>query len=101
KLLGAENIPLRAKRKAQAAVAELQTKLKSWEKAQQKASAGTGVDAVAIAGQLLDAAQPLGPGKLVVGEIAGAGNDQLLSAMDSVRKKASSHALMLTSTADA
>jgi alanyl-tRNA synthetase len=102
KLLGAENVPLRAKRRAQSAVAELQSKLKSWEKAQQKAAASAGVDAVGLVGKLLDEATPLGggPGKLVVGEIAGAANDQLLGAMDSVRKKAPSHALLLASAGD-
>jgi alanyl-tRNA synthetase len=98
KQLGAaENLPLRAKRRAQAAIAELQAKLKAWEKSQQKSSAGAGVDAVALAGQLLDAATALGPGKLIVGEVPGAGNDQLLSAMDSVKKRAGSYALMLAS----
>jgi alanyl-tRNA synthetase len=102
KQLGAaETLPLRAKRRAQSAVAELQAKLKAWEKTQQKASgAAGGVDAVALATQLLDGATMLGPGKLVVGEIAGAGNDQLLAAMDSLRKKAGSIALMLASATD-
>ena len=97
---GVETLPLRAKRRVQVAIAELQAKLKAWEKTQQKASAGAGVDAVALAGQLLDAATALGPGKLIVGEVPGAGGDQLLAAMDSLRKKAPSYALMLASASD-
>jgi alanyl-tRNA synthetase len=103
KQLGAiENIPLRVKRRVQAAVTELQAKLKAWEKAQQKAAAGAGVDAVGLAGKLLDEATPLsgGPAKLVVGEIPGAAGDQLFSAADSIKKKAGSYAVMLASAAD-
>jgi alanyl-tRNA synthetase len=101
KQLGAiENIPLRAKRRVQAAVTELQAKLKSWEKAQQKAAAGAGVDAVGFAGTLLNEATPLGGAKLVVGEIPGAAGDQLFSAADSIKKKAGSYAVMLASAAD-
>jgi alanyl-tRNA synthetase len=103
KQLGAiENIPLRSKRRAQAAVTELQSKLKSWEKAQQKAAAGAGVDAVGLAGKLLNEATPLGGGaaKLVVGEISGAAGDQLFAAADSIKKKAGSYAVMLASAAD-
>jgi alanyl-tRNA synthetase len=101
KQLGAiENIPLRAKRRVQAAVTELQTKLKSWEKAQQKAAAGAGVDAVGLAGKLLNEATPLGGAQLVVGEIPGAAGDQLFAAADSIKKKAGSYAVMLASAAD-
>jgi alanyl-tRNA synthetase len=92
-------LSLRAKRRVQAAVAELQAKFKAWEKAQ-RASGGGGVDPVAAAAALLSAAQPLGPGKLVVGSIDGAGNEQLLSAMDSIKKKAGSYAVMLASADD-
>ena len=38
--------------------------------------------------------------KLVVGSINGAGNEQLLSAMDSIKKKAGSYAVMLGSADD-
>src|SRR5207245_386945 len=68
KQLGAaENLPLRAKRRAQAAVTELQAKQKAWEKSQ-RASTGAGIDAVAIASNLLAQATPVGEGKLIVGE---------------------------------
>jgi alanyl-tRNA synthetase len=93
KLVPTPNIPLLAKRRAQAAILDLQAKLKAAEKAAK--SAGSGVDAVAIASELLAAAPTLGPGKLVVGAIPGASDDQLRGALDSLRKKQPSLALML------
>jgi alanyl-tRNA synthetase len=39
-------------------------------------------------------------GKLVVGEIPGAANEQLLSAMDSLKKKAGSYGILLASVDD-
>jgi alanyl-tRNA synthetase len=88
--------PLVARRRAAAAVAALQAKQKAWEKAQQK-SAGGGSDVVAAAAQLLESATPLGTGKLIVGEIPGAGPEQLLTAVDSLKKKAGSYGIMLAS----
>jgi alanyl-tRNA synthetase len=99
KALAAPNLPLRARRRGQAAVAELQAKLKAWEKSQRSA-VGAGVDAAAAAAQLLSEAQPLGPGKLIVGSINGAANEQLLSAMDSLKKKSGSYGIMLASAED-
>src|SRR5690606_32539102 len=75
--LAGANLPLLAKRRGQAGVAEMQSRLKAWEK-QQKA-AGSGVDAVEAASKLLADAAPLGPGKLIVGEIPGASDEQLRS----------------------
>jgi alanyl-tRNA synthetase len=95
----AGQLSLRAKRRAQAAVAELQGKLKAWEKSQRAAS-GAGVDPVAAATSLLSDAQPLGPGKLIVGSLNGAAHEQLLSAMDSLKKKAGSYGIMLGSAED-
>jgi alanyl-tRNA synthetase len=89
--------PLVWRRRAQATVTTLQAKIKAREKAQQKAAAGAGVDAVGLAGKLLDMATPLGPAKLVVGEIGGAAGDQLFAAADSIKKKAGSYAVMLAS----
>jgi alanyl-tRNA synthetase len=48
---------------------------------------------------LSDAAQ-LGPGKLIVGEISGATEEQLRIAMDSLKKKAGSYGIMLGSADD-
>jgi alanyl-tRNA synthetase len=97
--LGASTVGLRAKRRAQAAVAELQSKYKAWEKAN-RAKAGPTADVSAEAGRLLESASPLGPGKLVVGEIPGVTSEQLLSAMDSLKKKAGSYAVLLGSAED-
>lgn len=101
KLLAAAGLPLRAKRRGQAAVAELQAKLKTWEKSQKSTGGGgAGVDAVAIAGELLASATDLGGGKLIVGAIPGATNDGLLSAFDSLRKKSPSYAILLAAVTD-
>jgi alanyl-tRNA synthetase len=87
-------IPLRVKRRVQAAIAELQAKHKAFEKS--KASRGGQVDAVKIAAELLAKSN----GKLIVGEIPGAGDEQLRAAMDSLKKKSPSHAIMLASAVD-
>jgi len=100
KQLAAPAMPLRAKRRAQAAIAELQAKYKAWEKANKAATGGAGVDAVAAAGELLATASDLAGGKLIVGEIAGATDDQLRSAMDSLRKKTPSCGIMLGSSGE-
>ena len=92
-------LSLRTKRHVQAAVAELQAKYKAWEKSQ-RSTAGVGLDPAAAAAHLLAEAQPLGPGKLIVGAITGAANDQLLSAMDSLKKKSGSYGIMLASAED-
>jgi alanyl-tRNA synthetase len=99
KLVSAPNIPLLAKRRAQSAITDLQSKAKAAEKAA-KAAASSNVDAVGIASELLSSAPALGPGKLVVGEIAGATDDQLRSALDSLRKKQPSLAMMLAARND-
>ena len=91
--LSTGTLPLRAKRRAQAAVAELQARIKAHEKSM-KASA-VKVDAVAIADNLLTNAPAYGPGKLIVGEIPGADDEQLRSAMNSLAKRSPSHGIML------
>jgi alanyl-tRNA synthetase len=90
-------LPLRAKRQAQAAVVELQSRVKAFEKVS-KSQPSSNVDAVKIAGDLLANAPPIASGKLIVGEIAGASDDQLRSAIDSLRKKSPSHAIMLAAS---
>jgi alanyl-tRNA synthetase len=100
KKLGGDNVPLRAKRRGQAAVAELQSKQKAWEKSQ-KQSSGATIDVAAASAKLLAEAEALGPGKLLVGEVAGASDEQLRGAMDSLRKKAPSHGILLGSAVDA
>ncbi|MDP9173095.1 MAG: alanine--tRNA ligase [Planctomycetota bacterium] len=88
-------ISLRTKRRGQSALAELQSRYKTYEKASRNQSAGGGVDAVGAAAGLLASAADVGGGKLVVGEIAGANDDQLRSAVDSLRKKSTSYAILL------
>jgi len=99
KQLTTPGLPLREKRRAQAAVAELQAKFKAFEKANRQ-QGGIGVDPVEAASKLLADASDLGGGKLIVGEISGASDDQLRTAMDSLKKKAGSYAVMLASSAD-
>ncbi|MEO6434845.1 MAG: alanine--tRNA ligase [Tepidisphaeraceae bacterium] len=97
--LSNDRLSLRAKRRAQAAVTELQAKQKQFDKSQ-KQSAGAGVDAIAIAAQLLAEAEALGPGQLIVGEVRSASDEQLRGAMDSLRKKSPSHGILLGSASD-
>ena len=86
-------LPLRAKRRAQKAVLDLQARMKAFEKSN-KASTNQ-VDAVGIAATLLSTAPTYGTGKLIVGEIPGADDEQLRSAMNSLAKKSPSHGIML------
>jgi alanyl-tRNA synthetase len=101
KSLAAPGLPLRAKRAAQAAVAELQAKYKTWEKSNKAQQGGGSVDVAETASKLLDQSTELGDGKLIVGEVAGANDDTLRGVMDSLRKRVSSYAILLGSTADA
>ena len=72
---------------------ELQAKIKAHEKSTK--AAGSKVDAVGIAAELLASAPAYGPGKLIVGEIPGADDEQLRAAMNSIAKKQPSHGIML------
>jgi alanyl-tRNA synthetase len=85
-------IPLQVKRRAQTAIAQLQAKHKAYEKS--KSSRGGQVDAVKIAADLLTKSD----GHLIVGQIPGATDDQLRSAIDSLKKKSPTHAILLAST---
>jgi alanyl-tRNA synthetase len=71
--------------------------MKAFEKAN-KAQPNNAVDAVKIAGELLASAPAIGGGKLIVGEIAGASDDQIRAAIDSLRKKSPSHAILLAAS---
>ena len=95
--VSAGTLPLRAKRRAQAAVVELQARQRSAEKAARKS---TGTDAVAAVAELLASAPAIGPGKLVVGEIAGATDDGLRSAVDAIKAKSPSYGVMLAAAVD-
>jgi alanyl-tRNA synthetase len=93
-------VPLRAKRRAQAAISELQTRAKAFEKSTKSQAGGGKIDVASVASGLFESAVPLGPGKLVVGEVPGVANDQLLAVADSLKKKAGSYAVMLASAGD-
>ncbi len=95
--ISAGNLPLRAKRRVQAAVTELQARHKAFEKSSKSQSAGA-VDVNATAAQLLTAAPDFAGGKLIVGEIPGATDDQLRSAIDSLKKRSPRHAILLASS---
>jgi alanyl-tRNA synthetase len=100
KHLTAPGLPLRAKRMAQAAVTELQTKYKSWEKTNKSQQGGSGAHAAEAATQLLAGASELGGGKLIVGELQNANDDDLRGALDSLRKRISSYGILLGSAAN-
>jgi alanyl-tRNA synthetase len=93
-------LPLRAKRRAQAAILELQTRQRAIEKSNRAQSGGGGVDAVKVASDLLTQATPIAGGKLIIGQIPGATDDQLRSAIDSLRKKSPTHAILLATSDD-
>jgi alanyl-tRNA synthetase len=97
--LSSKSLPLLARRKGQAALGELQLRLKALEKVG-KGRPGGNMDAVKAAADLLASASPLGAGKLIVGQIDGASDDQLRAAIDSLRKKSPSHAILLASSAE-
>ncbi|HSU69402.1 MAG TPA: alanine--tRNA ligase-related protein, partial [Tepidisphaeraceae bacterium] len=100
KSIASGELSLRTKRRAQAAVAELQDKFKKWEKANKSQASGAKLDVGEISSKLLETASPLGPGKLVVGQVADAAPDQLLAVVDSLKKKTGSYAVLLGSATD-
>jgi alanyl-tRNA synthetase len=92
-------MPLRARRLVQAAVAHLQARAKAWEKSQRASSpVAGGADPVATSGRLLESAADLAGAKLIVGELAGASDQQLRAAVDSLKKKAGSFAILLAAS---
>jgi alanyl-tRNA synthetase len=93
-------LPLRAKRRAQAAIVELQARHRAFEKTNRAQSSGGGVDAVKVAADMLAQAGPIAGGKLIIGQIPGATDDQLRSAIDSLRKKSPTHAILLATADD-
>jgi alanyl-tRNA synthetase len=92
-------IPLRAKRRAQAAATELQSRYKAYEKAH-KSQGGGKLDVAAISTALIDRAPPLGAGKLIVADVPDVAADQLLSVFDSLKKRLPTFGVMLLSVND-
>jgi alanyl-tRNA synthetase len=88
KQLGAENIPLRAKRRGQVAVAELQAKQKTWEKSQAKSS-GAAIDVAQVAAGLLN------NGNVIVESLGSVSDEQIRSVIDSIKKRSPSFAALL------
>ncbi|HMO24774.1 MAG TPA: alanine--tRNA ligase-related protein, partial [Tepidisphaeraceae bacterium] len=95
KQAGSDTLPLRAKRRAQQAIAELQAKHKAFEKQQKQAGAGS-IDAGQVASDLIAQAG----GGAIVANINGITDDQLRSVMDSIKSRLPSHAALLTTTSD-
>jgi alanyl-tRNA synthetase len=93
-------LPLRAKRRVQSAVAELQSRLKAAEKKAKSQGFGS-ADTAAITQALLTHAISAAGGQLIIGQVPGATDEQLRSAMDSLRKKSASHAILLGSAMEA
>jgi alanyl-tRNA synthetase len=91
-------LPLLARRRAQAAIGQLQGRLKAFEKS--SAASGPQLDVQALSAQLLQQAESSGGGTIVVTAIAGADDNQLRSLIDSLRKKAPSHGLLLASAGE-
>jgi alanyl-tRNA synthetase len=94
--VSAGELPLRARRRVQAVIAELQDRHKKWEKVSRAQSAAK-IDVGEVAGKLLASASTLGPGKLIVGDVPGATQEQLLSVTDSLKKQAGSYGILLGS----
>jgi alanyl-tRNA synthetase len=82
--IGGANVPLRAKRHAQEAVAELQEKIKKWQKSEgETKSAAPKFDVEA----LLNHAEDIGSVKLIVAKVPEASADVLRSTWDWLKKK--------------
>ncbi len=94
KLTAEVTLPLRTRRIVQKEISTTQTTIKGLEKKSLAAHAST-VDTVAVASQLLATAPNIGPGKLIIGEIPSATDDQLRSAIDSLKTKSPSYAILL------
>jgi alanyl-tRNA synthetase len=99
KKLAEANVPLRARRAVHATIAQLQARFKAWEKNAKKS--GGGVDAIAAAQGLLAESADVANGKLIVGSIDGAGEEQLRQAMDWLKKKAGGPYAVLLASASA
>jgi alanyl-tRNA synthetase len=92
--IAAGSLPLRAKRRAQAGLLELQARVKAFEKAQKAASSN--IDVAGVSDDLLSKAPAFGPGKLIVAEVTGASDEQLRNVMNTIAKKQPSYAIMLS-----
>jgi alanyl-tRNA synthetase len=87
--------PLLWRRRAQAKVAELQIRAKAIAKSSKSDASLGNPDSLIVALTLFNAALNIGPGKLIIGEIPSATDDQLRSAIDSLKTKSPSYAILL------
>jgi alanyl-tRNA synthetase len=99
KSISSGDLALRAKRRAQAAVTNLQDRYRKFEKAS-KSQSQSSFDVSKASDDLLANATLIGGGKLVIAQIPDVSQDQLLSLTDSLRKKAGSYGLLLISAVD-
>ncbi len=88
-------LPLRTKRRLHTAMGELQARLKAFEKSQAGNKGQSNTDIIAAASEALTGAEMIGPGRLVVAELKNASDDQLRAAIDSLKKKSPSVAVLL------
>jgi alanyl-tRNA synthetase len=96
-LSDAPALPLRTKRRAQAALAELQDRQRKADKAK-AASGAASINIAAIASDLLSKAIDASGGKIVVGEVPSASDEQLRAVIDSLKKREKSLGVLLGST---
>ena len=86
KSLAGANIPLRTKRRAQAAIADLQERVKKWQKGQQ-GDRGEGKGESGVGEALLASGESVGGVTLIVGKLADANADTLRNTWDWLKKK--------------
>lgn len=86
-------VPLLAKRRAQAAIAELHARVKALGKAEKKQET---FNASAVADELMK----LAVGHLIVAAVDGASDDQLRSVVDSIKTRQPTYAIMLACGAE-
>jgi alanyl-tRNA synthetase len=80
-------------------IAALQDEVRQLKKKLQSGGGG-GADPITAAGKLLDEATDVGGGKVVVGEIPLASEEQLRNAMDWLKTRTSSYAILLGAVSD-
>jgi alanyl-tRNA synthetase len=90
KQLATEGLPLRARRRANATIAELQQKHRAWEKSQR--SSAVNIDVQGVATDLAS------KGPIVVASVEGADDEALRAVIDSIKKRTVSVAVMLGAT---
>ncbi|RME40720.1 MAG: hypothetical protein D6788_02755, partial [Planctomycetota bacterium] len=87
-------IPVLVRRRLQERIAELQKRLKTWQK---RAAAASGGAVMERAAALLESAETVGGVAIVAGEVPAAGADALRKAIDWVRNKTEASAVLLAS----